>query len=311
MPARDGEEALVASVVDVGSNTVLLLTVGVGRGGRALPLDAALAATRLAAGLRDGEPLDGAARARTRDAVVEMARRARASGARSVWAFATGAARRASDGRDFAGQLEREAGCAVEVLTGEEEAALAYAAARHAFGGDGRWLLAVDIGGATSELTLGRGDAIAVASSLPVGALALNERGADAPALVDATLATTELPALARARGAAVVASGGTATALAALDLGLARYDPGRIHGHVLAVERLADLAAGAQYAAEGVLDPGRARVLPAGACVLERVARAAGAATVRASEHGVRHAYLRQRLAEEGVDADLRTLWG
>ena len=72
----------------------------------------------------------------------------------------------------------------------------------------------------------------------------------------------------------------------------------------------MAALAADATHAGADVLDPGRARVLPAGACVLEHVARAAGADTIRVSEHGVRHAYLRQRLAQEGVDADLRALW-
>src|SRR5262249_22306928 len=151
------------------------------------------------------------------------------------------------------------------------------------------------------ELTLGQGGAIEATVSLPLGVLALTERHADAPALVDVALATTDLPASARMRGADVVASGGTATALAALDLGLSRYDPARVHRHPLAVARLAALAADAERAGGDVLDPGRARVLPAGACVLEHVAHAVGAGTVRVSEHGVRHAYLRQRLAEEG----------
>jgi exopolyphosphatase / guanosine-5'-triphosphate,3'-diphosphate pyrophosphatase len=310
MPARGAGEAIVASVVDVGSNTVLLLTLRVAPDGCARAVDAALATTQLGAGLRDGAPLDVAARARTRDAVVEMARRAQARGARFVWAFATGAARRASDGHAFAAQLARDAGCPVEVLTGEREAMLAYEAIAHALGGDGRSCLAVDVGGATTELTLGQGVTVEATVSLPLGVLALTERTAEAPALVDAALATTDLPARARTRGAAVVASGGTATALAALDLGLSRYDPVRVHGHPLAVTHLSALAAGAARAGADVLDPGRARVLPAGACVLEHVARAAGADTVRASEHGVRHAYLRQRLAAEGVDADLRALW-
>ena len=310
MPARDAGEATVASVVDVGSNTVLLLTLRVAPDGRARAVDAALATPQLGTGLHDGAPLDGAARARTRDAVVEMACRARAQGARFVWAFATGAARRASDGRAFAAQLARDAGCPVEVLAGEREAELSYEAMAHALRGSGRSCLAVDVGGATTELTLGQGGAVEATVSLPLGVLALTDRSADAPALVDAALATTDLPARARMRGADVVASGGTATALAALDLGLPRYDPARVHGHLLVVAHMAALAADATHAGADVLDPGRARVLPAGACVLEHVARAAGADTIRVSEHGVRHAYLRQRLAQEGVDADLRALW-
>src|SRR4029453_7688379 len=125
---------------------------------------------------------------------------------------------------------------------------------------------------------------------------------------VERVLAGTPLPA--RASGAAVLCSGGTATALAALDLGLATYDPARVHGHTLAVARLVELGRGAR-ALPGVLDEGRAQILPAGALILTGVARAAGAAALRVSEHGVRHAYLRRRLALEGVEADLRALWG
>jgi exopolyphosphatase/guanosine-5'-triphosphate,3'-diphosphate pyrophosphatase len=118
------------------------------------------------------------------------------------------------------------------------------------------------------------------------------------------------------ARGATCVASGGTATALAALDLGLATYDPARVHGHVLEASRLTALEEALRATpAEAVrrrggLDPGRARILPAGAAVLAAVMRATGAPALQVSDHGVRHAYLRERLAAVGVAADLRRLW-
>ena len=298
----------VASVIDVGSNSVLLLTLGVSADGRARQRDAALATTRLGAGLAEGGALDPAACLRTRDAVVAQVERARRHGTSRCWAFATGAARRASDGHAFAAELARVAGCPVEVLAGDEEAALAYAAVSHALARGDQPVLAVDVGGATTELTLGRGARIEATVSLALGALALTERGADAAPEVDHVLAGTELPA--HAAGADVLCSGGTATALAALDLGLATYDPARVHGHTLAVAGLDELGR-RTGSLPGVLDEGRAQILPAGALVLARVARAAGAATIRVSEHGVRHAYLRRRLALEGVDADLRALWG
>jgi exopolyphosphatase/guanosine-5'-triphosphate,3'-diphosphate pyrophosphatase len=122
-------------------------------------------------------------------------------------------------------------------------------------------------------------------------------------AAVDAALATTELPQRARAAGAALAASGGTASALASLDLGLAAYDPARVHGHVLEAAALSAVAPRllAMATAEGAgvrgLDPARAAILPAGAVVLARIARATGAAMVRVSDRGVRHAYLCERL--------------
>src|SRR5262249_28012681 len=271
-PARD-VPALVASVIDVGSNSVLLLTVELDAGGRARQRDAALVTTRLRSGLEVGGPLDRPAR--TRDAVVALAGRARSHGASRLWGFATGAARRARDGRDFASELTQAAGCPVAVLSGEEEAALAYAAIRHACAEQARLLLAVDGGGATTELTLGRGEAIREVASLPLGALALTERDGDVAAEVARVLADERLLASARAADAVVAASGGTATALAALDLGLETYQSARVHGHSLAAASLAGIARGVRTDLPGVLDEGRAHILPAGALVLAGVARA------------------------------------
>jgi exopolyphosphatase/guanosine-5'-triphosphate,3'-diphosphate pyrophosphatase len=323
-----GDASRVAAVLDVGSHSVLLLTVAVDAVGRARAVDEALATTRLGAGLRPGGLLDAAAAARTCAAVVAFAGRARTRGATDVWAFATGAVRRAADGAEFARTLGALAGAPVDVLSGEREAALAYAAVAHGLDTAGGPLLAVDIGGATTELTLGCGAAIDDVVSLPLGALALTEaflhtdplrpehiaRLADA---VDEALSGAPLLDAAQRAGARVVASGGTATALAAVDLQLATYEPKRVHGVQLAADALAALLdrllvlPRAARAELGALDPGRAAILPAGALVLDAILRAAGAAAVQVSDHGVRHGYLRERIAATGGAADLRCLWG
>ena len=164
--------------------------------------------------------------------------------------------------------------------------------------------------------------------SLPLGALALTEahlrddrpRPEQVAGLVDAVeeaLGSVSVLGAARRCGARLVASGGTATALAALELRLDTYEPRRVHGtrltgDVLAalVDRLVMLPDGARERL-GALDPGRVAVLPAGALLLDAVLHASGGAAVRVSDHGVRHAYLRERLAAAGVAADLRCLWG
>src|SRR5207247_2431397 len=229
----------------------------------------------------------------TRDAVVAFAARARARGAPRVWAFATAALREAADGSAAADAIAAAAGVPVEVLSGEREAALAYAAVA---AGETP-LLVADVGGRTTELTLGVGERVLGAASLPLGALALTEaHGADldgAHAAVGAVLAASELPSRARAAGARLAASGGTATALAALALRLGAYVPRRVHGHVLARTALAGLTArlarmtAAERAALPGLDPGRGAILPAGALVLERVADALGADRIVVSDHG------------------------
>lgn len=320
-PAAAPGPPLVASVIDVGSNSVLLLTVEVGAGGRARVVDTALVTTRLGDGLAPAGRLAPAACARTAAAVAALAGRARNAGAARLWAFGTAALRRAADGATFARELGAAGGFPVQILSGEEEARLAYAAAAGVAGTGGRALLVVDVGGGTTELALGCGAAVAAAASLPLGALALGQEHlrSDPPpateaaalaATVNAALAGTPLLARVRQAGATLAASGGTATALAALDLALPAYDGARVHGHVLsrvalaALVRRALVTPAAARAAWPSLDPGRAAILPAGAVVLERVADAAGADGVVVSDHGVRHAYLRARLAEVGVSA-------
>ncbi|MGH7896241.1 MAG: exopolyphosphatase, partial [Candidatus Binatia bacterium] len=94
-------DARVAAI-DVGSNSMLLLVIAVGRDAAARVVDEAVVTTRLGGRLRAGGSLDPAAVGRTRDAVVALAARARRAGAGDVWAFATGAVRRAAEGRAFA-----------------------------------------------------------------------------------------------------------------------------------------------------------------------------------------------------------------
>ncbi len=302
----------LAAAIDVGSNSVLLLVIAVDGTGAAHAVDEAVVTTRLGTGLEPGRPLDRDAAERTARAVVDLAARARRHGVAEVWAFATGAARRASDGTAFVARLAREAGIAAEVLSGEREARLAHAAAVHGLGLDDAALLVVDVGGATTELTFGRGAAIEASVSLSVGALTLTETSAGdvtrVRARVDEALAATDLPSRARAGGASLIASGGTATSLAALARGLARYEPRPVHGAILTAEAVARTRAGG---GAGPIDPGRAAILPAGACILGGVMDAAGAEHVRVSDHGVRHAYLRERLAARGVAVTMRALWG
>ncbi len=311
------------AAIDVGSNSVLLLVLAVDAGGRARVVDEALATTRLGSGLAPGGALAPEACRRTREAVGGFVARARAAGAGHVWAFATGAVREATDGNAFARDLAAATGIPIEVLSGEREARLAYAAA--AAGHEGT-LLVVDVGGRTSELTLGAGRDILAAVSLPLGALALTEchLRTDPPAAtevaaleaaVEDALGATPVPASARAAGARLAASGGTATALAALDLGLTTYDPRRLHGHMLPIGALETLCRSLTMMPSGVratlpgLDPDRAAILPAGAIVLARVAAGAGATAVRVSNHGVRHAYLAERLAGVGIATDMTRL--
>ena len=271
---------MTAAVIDIGSNSVLLL---------ASDGDSALVTTRLGAGLRTGGWLDEQAKERTRSAVIALATRARDRAVRSIAAFGTGALRRAKDGVAFARALADAAAIPVHILSGDDEAVWAYRAARIGIGRSA----VIDIGGGTTEITLGSGDMIEAVVSLPLGALALTEAGGASRAIIDAVLHPLNVITRLRAEQVPLVASGGTATALAALDLNLPHYDPDRVHGHRLTREVIERLAAQVRATPPASLDPGRADILPAGALILSAVMDAAATTAVTVSDRGVRHAYL------------------
>ena len=98
----------------------------------------------------------------------------------------------------------------------------------------------------------------------------------------------------ARRRSDVAIAVAGTPTQCAAIDLGLERYDPARIEGHVLTaqtlaeqLDRLASLPLAERRNVRG-LDPARAPVIVAGIAILLEVVRCFGLAGVEASERDI-----------------------
>jgi len=293
-------------VIDLGSNTVLLLVVE--PDGRVVEDVSRI--TRLGQGVFASGRLHPEALERTRGAARELSRRARALGAARVVGVGTEALRRARDGADLQAGLER-AGVLdrARLLSGEEEAACAIEASRRT-AGDASQLIVIDVGGGSTELAwLQAGRVRGV--SLPLGSVRLTEallprHPVPAPDLarLEAELvrATAPLAPLRAqgldARGGSAVAVAGTATTLAAMDLASQGADPSeaRVEGHRLALERL-DHWIGALAALDlesrrrvPGLEPGRADVIVAGLAVLRAVMRAIDARAIRASGRGVRH---------------------
>ncbi|MEI5527708.1 hypothetical protein WB401_39840 [Streptomyces brasiliscabiei] len=87
-----------------------------------------------------------------------------------MFAFATSVIRDAPNRDEIIARVARATGTRLRVLTGEEEARLAYVAARQWAGPTVRQLLVLDIGGGTVEIASGTGDQPRVVHSLPLGA---------------------------------------------------------------------------------------------------------------------------------------------
>ena len=298
--------AAIWLALDIGTHTILA-TVARATAGRLDPLDHRQWFARLGEGVRASGSLRPEAIARALAALAEARTLADRHGAR-IAAVATRACREARNADEFLRPARAVLGVPVEVVSGEQEAALTFRGAASDLGVRERAIWA-DVGGGSTELITADGRRPERALSTPLGAVALTEarlRGDPyAPHELDAVrtevrglLAGLELP-----RVPLVVGIGGTATTLVAVERRLSSYDGARVHGFQLAraalaarIDALAALTLAQRSQVEG-LAPERAPVIVAGAVVLDELLAATGAGTLVVSDRGVRHGVLLDRL--------------
>lgn len=179
--------------------------------------------TRLFLGLDDQRMLSRERIEETAQAVKRLYRQALDHGAESVALFATSAMRHARNSQALAERIQALCPLTVHIISGEEEARLAFAAAAGQL-----HRLVVDIGGGSTELTVGNGGRVCWAGSAQMGASRLL-RLCPIHSLEDARRAremareallplARQVNALPRADG--MVCLGGSGTTAAALLLG-------------------------------------------------------------------------------------------
>ena len=203
------------AIIDIGSNSVRYMANGKKR----------LTTTRLAEGISRTHELSPESIERSVAAICGYAEEARASGLR-VYAYATSAVRDALNRSDFVARVRFECGVNVDVLTGEEEAELAYLGAT---GGEGGL---VDIGGGSAQLVSG-----GFKLSFPMGCVRAREL-AVGDTLSELRQSVAKLcenvfffPRIYIRDWTGV---GGTITTLSALKLGLTEYTPELVTGSLL-----------------------------------------------------------------------------
>ncbi|MBU1403851.1 MAG: hypothetical protein KKE83_08525 [Proteobacteria bacterium] len=277
----------IACGIDMGTNSFRLLVAEV-EDGRLRPLAHDLVTVRLGEGLGVSGLLVPAAMLRAEAALSRFAALMAPYPVRRVRACATHAVRKAANGEEFLQRGKALLGVRIEVLSGEEEARLAMRGTLSALPSQQRRypLLLADVGGGSSEIILqATAESEPRLRSLPLGAVGLTEEFAgDLPAMrkkIRAILAPALLAILGgeqRGHVSLFMASGGTATALAALALGLERYDAQRVQNHQLsqiAVSRLATgLAALSPEERNGLpgLEDGRGAIILAGAVIVQEL---------------------------------------
>jgi exopolyphosphatase/guanosine-5'-triphosphate,3'-diphosphate pyrophosphatase len=301
------------AAVDLGTNTTRLIVADVAEG-RVDEVVRRTTITRLGEGVDARRRLLPAPIARVRNVLSEYRREAESLGAERALLIATSAVRDAENGEAFLGEIEWSYGFTTRLLTGSEEAELSFRGATLERG-DPDGVLVVDIGGGSTELVTAD-----FGVSLDLGSVRLTERflNSDPPsgseleacAAAARSLLEERVPRSVAPREAVGVA--GTVTSLAALDLGLERYDRTRVHGHRLSttgvqrqLERLAALPL-AQRHLIPALDPERAPVIVAGAVLLREVLERFGLDEIEVSERDILDAAALEAAAlPAGVEGD------
>lgn len=308
MTSPTGRRRLAA--IDVGTNSVKLLVADVPESGDGM-MDTVLRrviTTRLGAGLQANDRLAPDALDRTADAIDELATQARTSGAGRIRIVGTAACRTATNVGDLQNRIRESTGVDLEVLDQQQEATYGFLGVLGgtADASDAPMTAVLDIGGGSTEFTVGRVTPEA-SVSLPFGAVGMTEsvlvhdppRPEELTNLIGAVQdeleeASRAIPALAAAER--VVGIAGTIVTIAAVELGLARYDENLIDGMNLTraaaedVFRTLATESNADRRHNPGLPPERSDIIVAGCCILVAVMRRLQLDGITVSTRGLVH---------------------
>jgi exopolyphosphatase / guanosine-5'-triphosphate,3'-diphosphate pyrophosphatase len=291
--------------IDCGTNSIRLL-VADAVDGQLVDVTREMRIVRLGEGVDRTGSLAPQALERTRAALDDYAATITANSAERVRMVATSATRDAANRDVFVAMVREVLGRDPEVISGREEAALSFAGAVASLRDLRGPVMVADIGGGSTELVVGSPDGAGGlrSRSMDVGCVRMTERHlrSDPPTPDQIEAAVSDVrQAIDQVRGdvplydvGAFVGVAGTVTTVAAIALGLDRYDAAAIHGRVMSAAQVHDVTARLlamthdERAALPVMHPGRVDVIGAGALILRSLVEATGVAEVIASEHDI-----------------------
>src|SRR6266851_5728012 len=295
----------VLAAIDIGSNTIHIVVA------RCQPdtLDIIEDQVEL---VRLGESVTatGAISPEKRDAAIAVLHRYRAlaeqHSARQIFTVATEAIRKASNSEEFLEEIKRETGLEVLLISGNAEATLSFYGATYEESKQPdvpARIAVMDLGGGSTELVTARNMHITWRTSLPIGSgwlhdryLSSNPPTYDEVAVAEAFLQTYFRGLHLKHHPAVLIVTGGSANSLlflarCAFNLGMQRtqltqQDLIRCQGLLISLP--------AEEVAQRFEQPlGRARILLAGALIIQTVMSRLHMNEIHVSSHGIREGVL------------------
>lgn len=306
--------------IDIGTNTILCLIAELKHDGSFLVLDDLAEIARLGEGVHQSGFIGPEAEARSVEVARRYVKRCQALAVEQIIAVGTSALREARNSAEVRARFKEELGVDVRVLSGDAEARYSFLAVQRGLPAIRRGLLVVDVGGGSTELIRGDGAGVSQAASLNIGSVRLTEQFLHSDpvrmeeyeklmAAVETELATLPHQWLRNSSILTLVGIAGTFTTLAAVEKKLARYKHGEVHGSRLTLNEIRRQVAlflgqtiGERRRIPG-LEPMRADVILAGACLIEKMMSLFRAEEVIVSDQGVRYGLLYEHLNQSPIN--------
>ena len=320
-PATSQAASQAYAAVDLGTNNCRLLIAQPAATGFRV-VDAFSRIVRLGEGVEHTGRLSDAAINRTVSALRVCATKIRRANALRVRTVATEACRRAENGQDFLDRVQRQTGIALEIIDPQEEAALALAGCSPLVDPACTNALVFDIGGGSTELiwvetVAGAPPRLKGWVSLALGVVTLTERHGGNEVTPEAYRRMVETVAdqleafedrhgireAASSGGAHFLGTSGTVTTLAAVHLGLPRYDRSQVDGAWIPtgeISQISDMLSGMSFqerANHPCIRRARADLVIAGCAIMEAIIAAWPMARLRVADRGLREGMLTQMM--------------
>lgn len=306
---------LLRAVIDLGSHSALLLVVRTEKG-QLVPLKERFRITRLGQEVNNLGYLPQENQQRALDVLEEYRHELQTMECREVTVLGTEALRRAQNADELVQKIKQRFGWEVRVLSAQEEATYAYLGAISAFENfREKNFTVIDVGGASTELTLGRGVQIKSDASFPIGAARLAEefgfkeklKRSDLPKIrefLDGIFDEKALQTL--TTNALLVGTGGTITTLATVKMQAETYDPEKIRRISLTLdellllfEKMNALTLKERRQLKG-LEAGREDVILYGTLIYIHILQRTEKWRIKVSPRGLRYGFLIAQMQDE-----------
>jgi exopolyphosphatase/guanosine-5'-triphosphate,3'-diphosphate pyrophosphatase len=315
------------AAIDIGTNSIRSIVVEADASGSFRILDDEKVAVRLGEGLHETGQISADAAQRAIDALSRQKKIIDGYQVRAIEAVATSAVRKATNGKEFIEAINNQVGLTVTIISGKLEAELAALSAFNNFDLEGTRHLLVDIGGGSLELVTTVGSHVEEIFSLDLGALYLTDSFLANDPISEEALCRLRRHIRKQLRDvlipdrsviSALIGSGGTVTAMAAIITAAQKETYGSVHGceilrsdvvHLLAMLLRKNLKERRDIPG---LNPERADIIVAGVTVIDELLDFFQVNLLKVNERGIREGLILRGLRKYGMIPALggRRLW-